>query len=212
MVGTRRPCPQTSAQAYRIAADLGRQGVSVVSGLALGIDAMAHRGNLDGGAPTFAVMGSGADEIYPRMNRPLAMRILESGGALFSEYPPGTAPRKWNFPARNRIISALARSVLILEAPERSGALITAGCALEQGRDLWIASKGASSAGAAKLAEDGAAIIACAADVLREWNVAFRAEDVIAHNNAEKPAEYADGRTAAASLVSNAAKEFGIGW
>ncbi|MDR0316398.1 MAG: DNA-processing protein DprA [Treponema sp.] len=183
VVGTRRPSPQASAAAFDIARDMGQHGISVVSGLALGIDALAHRGNIDGGVATFAVLGSGADEVYPASNRILAKRILESGGALLSEYPPGTKPRKWNFPERNRIISGLCRGVLIVEAPERSGALITARCALDQNRDLWVSPVGAcmngtqvrgflyDRRGTAKLALDGAGIIGSAADILKEWNL-----------------------------------------
>jgi DNA processing protein len=182
VVGTRRPSSAAVAQAFDICRGLGRRGIAVVSGLALGIDAAAHRGNLQGGGATVAVLGSGADEIYPSSNRSLAERILESGGAILSEYPPGTGPRKWNFPARNRIISALARGVLIVEAPEHSGARITARRALEQNRDLWVASTGAAAAdgrggaalarraGSVKLAGDGAGIIGSAADILEEWN------------------------------------------
>jgi DNA processing protein len=148
---------------------------------------MAHRGNLDGGAPSIAVLGSGPDEIYPRTNRFLAGKILEKGGAVLSEYPPGTGPRKWNFPARNRIISALAKGVLVVEAPVVSGALITADFALEQGRDLWVASVGTADykespgsydrRGTAKLAEEGAKIIRTAADILREWNWKIESEE-----------------------------------
>jgi DNA processing protein len=186
VVGTRRPSSAAAVQAFDICRELGRQGIAVVSGLALGIDAAAHRGNLEGGGATVAVLGSGADEIYPSSNRNLAGRILESGGAILSEYPPGTGPRKWNFPARNRIISALARGILVVEAPEYSGALITARCALEQNRDLWVASTGAAGAGGCgefaaglaiarragsiKLAGDGAGIVRTAADILEEWN------------------------------------------
>ncbi|MCL2127755.1 MAG: DNA-protecting protein DprA, partial [Treponema sp.] len=124
----------------------------------------------------FAVLGSGADEVYPSSNRTLARRVLETGGALLSEYPPGTGPRKWNFPARNRIISGLCRGVLIVEAPQKSGALITAGFALEQNRELWVASAGISGKGlcdrrgTAKLAEDGAEVIHSASDILKAWN------------------------------------------
>jgi DNA processing protein len=154
----------------------------VISGLALGIDAMAHRGSLEGGAPTIAVLGSGVDAIYPVSNRSLARRILENGGVILSEYPPGTSPMKWHFPARNRIISALARGVLIVEAPAKSGALITAQFALEQNRDLWVASSGAVAGnphgvfsaygeGTRKLAADGARIIYSASDILDEWNL-----------------------------------------
>jgi len=192
IVGTRKPSPQSAAQAYRIAHDLGRSGVSVVSGLALGIDAMAHRGNIEGGARTVAALGSGLDKVYPSSNRTLARRILETGGCLLSEYPPGMGPRKWHFPARNRIISGLARGVLIVEAPQKSGALITARFALEHNRELWVASRGLTATcsftacgvtkddgqrkafdrrGSTKLAADGAGIIRDASDILEAWNM-----------------------------------------
>jgi DNA processing protein len=175
IVGTRHPSGRALTQAFDIARDLGRQGIAVVSGLALGIDAMAHRGSLEAGESTVAVLGSGVDEVYPAANRIVARRILESGGAILSEYPPGTLPRKWYFPARNRIISALARGVLIVEAPANSGALITARFALEQNRDLWVASAGVvfspGGAGTARLAEEGAKIIRSASDILEEWNI-----------------------------------------
>jgi DNA processing protein len=181
IVGTRRPDPASCAQAFEIARGMGRAGISVVSGLAFGIDAMAHKGNIEGGAPTAAVLGSGVDEVYPSSNRDLARRILETGGALLSEYAPGVKPRKWTFPARNRIISGLSRGVLIVEAPQKSGALITAGFALEQNRDLWVASSGVSDAGkrlafydkrgTSKLAEDGACVVKTASDILEAWNI-----------------------------------------
>ena len=176
MVGTRRPSQQASEQAYKIAGNIAMAGISVVSGLAAGIDAMSHRGNLIANIPGFAVLGCGVDQVYPRANKPLAKRILDSGGALISEYPPGTAPSKWSFPARNRIIAALSRSVLIVEAPEKSGALITASFALEQGKDLWVASSGAQESaafdrrGTIRLAGEGAEIIDSASDILRKWN------------------------------------------
>ena len=174
MVGTRKPSSQGTGRAYTLGRELGEAGIPVVSGLALGIDAMAHRGNIEGKAPTVAVLGSGLDQVYPASNRDLARRILESGGIIFSEYPPGTWPRKWNFPARNRIISALARGTVIVEAPEKSGALITARFALEQNRDLWVDRAGISSprgAGTARLAEEGAGVISSARDILEEWNM-----------------------------------------
>jgi len=183
IVGTRHPSPRAAAQAYDIGRDLGRMGISVVSGLALGIDSMAHRGSLEGGSPTFGVLGSGLDEVYPRTNKLLARRILETGGGLVSEYPPGTPPFKGNFPARNRIISGMARGVVIVEAPESSGALITARCAIDQNRDIWIASAGAGEfdestsrfhfdrRGTIKLAENGAPVISHAAEIMREWNM-----------------------------------------
>ncbi|GHV77255.1 DNA processing protein DprA [Spirochaetia bacterium] len=179
VVGTRRPSGRAAAQAYDIGRDLGRGGIPVVSGLAMGIDALAHRGNLDGGAPTVAVLGSGLDGIYPVGNSALARRIVESGGVLLSEYPPGTEPFKSHFPARNRIIAGLARGVVIVEAPERSGALITARFALEQNRDLMVASEGVSSplgAGTRRLAEDGAQVITGAAGIFEEWGMAYSGE------------------------------------
>jgi len=176
MVGTRKPSREAGEQAFKIAADIARCGISVVSGLALGIDAMSHRGNLAGNVPGYAVLGSGIDEVYPSANRPLAKKILDSGGALISEYPPGVHPGKWTFPARNRIISGLSRSVLIVEAPEKSGALITGSFALEHGKELWVASQGIAEGaydrrGTQKLAQDGAEIINSASDILEKWNL-----------------------------------------
>jgi DNA processing protein len=201
MVGTRRPHGAALKAAFEIGRDLGRRGISVVSGLALGIDAASHRGNLEGGGRTYAVLGSGADEIYPSSNRPLARRILETGGGILSEYPPGTCPRKWHFPARNRIISALARGTLIVEAPSKSGALITAHFALEQGRDLWVSSAGLTSEGAARLAEDGAGIVYSASDMMRDWGMDAVAED----------REDAGGNSIGKTLAASLARELTIG-
>jgi len=203
IVGTRRPSPEASEQAYKIAYEIGREGVSVVSGLALGIDAMSHRGNLASGARGFAVLGSGIDQVYPASNRPIAKKILDSGGALLSEYPPGVRPGKWTFPARNRIIAALSRSVLIVEAPLKSGALITANFALEQGKELWTASCGVKKnaffdkRGTEGLVEDGAQIINCAHDIIEKWGI------VIAPN-VENDA-VSDDQTCRRTLVSSMA-------
>jgi DNA processing protein len=214
IVGTRKPSPAASAQAFDIARGLGRGGISVVSGLAIGIDACAHRGNIEGGVPTVAVLGSGVDEVYPSSNRVLARRILETGGALLSEYPPGMGPRKWTFPARNRIISGLCRGVLIVEAPQKSGALITARFALDQNRDLWTASTGVEQAaqpeqgkrfwffdkrGTSKLAEDGAGIIKTAWDILGAWNI-----NVHENGQVTEPEQFpAFGRALAAPLAAS---------
>ncbi|MCL2319871.1 MAG: DNA-processing protein DprA, partial [Treponema sp.] len=174
MVGTRKPSQAGAGRAFVLARELGAEGISVVSGLALGIDTMAHRGNIEGKGRTLAVLGSGIDHVYPSSNRDLARRIVETGGVILSEFPPGTGPLKWNFPARNRIISALARGTLIVEAPEKSGALITARFALEQDRDLWVDKDGVVSGrspGTAALAADGAGLISSALEILKEWNV-----------------------------------------
>lgn len=172
VVGTRRPSGEGLREAYTLARDCARAGVGIVSGLALGVDALAHRGAVEGGGPTAAVLASGLDRVYPASNRPLARRIVEQGGALISEYPPGAAPERWHFPARNRIIAGLARGTALVEAPERSGALITARYALEQGRDLWVCARGLASpqgAGLRLLHAAGAPAAASARDILADW-------------------------------------------
>lgn len=174
VVGTRKPSPQAAVRAFALGKELGELGIPLVSGLALGIDSLAHRGNIEAGAPTVAVLGSSPDMVYPASNRNLARRILETGGAILSEYPPETRPMKWHYPARNRIISGMARGTVIVEAPEKSGALITGRFALEQGRDLWVDSvslASAQGAGAARFAEDGAAVISSAKEILAEWKI-----------------------------------------
>jgi DNA processing protein len=203
IVGTRRPSGFAASQAYDIALALGRQGISVVSGLALGIDAMAHRGNLAGGGKTIAVLGSGPDMVFPATNRGVARSILEGGGAFVSEYTPGTAPAKWHFPARNRIISGLARGVLIVEAPALSGALITARFALEQGRDIWVASAGMESprgAGTRALAEDGGRVIHRGEEILTEWGIELIRKNV--------DSILSDG----SALASSLARSLNISW
>ncbi|MDR0512920.1 MAG: DNA-processing protein DprA [Treponema sp.] len=215
IVGTRKPDSQGSRQAYRLGLEFGKAGLSVVSGLALGIDAMAHRGNIDGNARTFAVLGSGVDCVYPASNRDIARRLLETGGALLSEYPPGTQPFKGNFPARNRIISALARGTIIVQAPEKSGALITAKFALEQGRDLWVDSAGLSlprGAGTKVLAEEGAQVINSAEDVLAEWNVLVTKMKAETEDAGARLCVTSNTRTATAGnlLASSLAEQFGI--
>lgn len=172
IVGTRRPDAPAMKEALRFGLEFARLGIPVISGLALGIDAMAHRGNIEGGAPSLAVLGSGLDGIYPASNRGLARRIMENGGCLLSEYPVGMAPKKWHFPARNRIISVMARAMLVVEAPEHSGALISAQFALDQGRDLWVASSGMQSAlgaGCRNLAEQGARTAKSAKEIVDDW-------------------------------------------
>ena len=174
LVGTRRPSPAASRQAIALGREFAMAGVLVISGLALGIDAFSHRGALEGGGYTAAVLGSSVDQIFPASNRDLARRILKTGGSLLSEYRPGTAPRKYYYPQRNRIISGLARATVIVEAPAGSGALHTARFALEQGRDLFVASAGIASPGgegSRSLADEGCPVISSAAKVLSEWGI-----------------------------------------
>jgi DNA processing protein len=184
VVGTRKPSTEACVWARDFAHGLAASGICVVSGLALGIDAMAHRGALDGGGAlqgsvsTIAVLGSGIDTIYPAQNQDLARRILRSGGMLCSEYPPGVSPARWTFPARNRIIAGLSRAIVAVEAPERSGALITAHNGLDAGRDVFVAGldneafNAENNAGCQKLARDGAKLLADADELLDDWGLA----------------------------------------
>jgi DNA processing protein len=136
IVGSRKNTKYGEEVAYKLAYDLAKQGIVVVSGLAYGIDACAHRGCLDGDGITVAVLGTTIDHIYPASNISLAKKILEQG-AILSEYGVGEITREWNFPERNRIVSGLADAVVIVEAAARSGTSITAAHALEQGKDVF---------------------------------------------------------------------------
>jgi DNA processing protein len=150
VVGTRRPTEAGRRAAARIAGGLSRAGATIVSGLALGIDGMAHRACLDESGRTVAVLGSGHAELTPRLHRRLAVSIAERGGAVVSEFAPWREPAPWSFPRRNRLISGLADATVVVEAGVGSGALITAGWALEQGRDCFLVPgplDGAASAG-----------------------------------------------------------------
>ena len=173
VVGTRNASNYGREAAKVLASDLARAGVTIVSGLARGIDSEAHRAALDAGGRTIAVLGSGLDVIYPWEHRKLASEITEHG-ALVSEYALGVQPEAANFPPRNRIISGLSRGILVVEAGERSGALITADFAADQGRDVFavpgsIFQRG--SQGTNRLIRDGAAPVFSAADLLEALNL-----------------------------------------
>ena len=137
MVGSRRCSTYGQNAALMLARDLAQRGVTIISGLARGIDAAAHRGALEAGGRTVAVMGTGIDEVYPRDHKKLVDEILASGGALVSEFPLGTPPAPQNFPYRNRVISGLSLGVVLVEAAENSGSLITARLAMEQNREVY---------------------------------------------------------------------------
>ncbi|MEJ5300113.1 MAG: DNA-processing protein DprA [Thermodesulforhabdaceae bacterium] len=171
IVGTRNASVKGILFAERLASDLAALGITVVSGLAIGIDSAVHRGALKAGGQTIAVMGSGLDVPYPRANRDLIDRIADSG-VVFSEYPLGTPPEKWRFPLRNRIVSGLSMGVVVVEAGLKSGALITARLALDQGRDVFAVPGAVSderSAGTNKLIKDGAKLVEDIKDILDEY-------------------------------------------
>lgn len=174
VVGSRKATAYGRAAATRLAADLARAGVVVVSGMARGIDTCAHLGALQGGGRTAAVLGCGLDICYPRENRPLREKIVQAG-VLLSEFPPGTEPKAPHFPQRNRIISGLSLATVVVEAAEKSGALITADCALEQGREVFAIPGSINSPysrGCHKLLKEGAAMLEEAGDVLLELGLA----------------------------------------
>ncbi len=173
VVGTRRATVYGRQMTERLAGELAGQRITIVSGLARGIDTHAHTAALEAGGRTIAVLGCGPDLVYPPENARLAARIVEQG-AIVTEFAPGTQPEAGNFPARNRLISGLSLGVLVTEAPEDSGALITTRFAAEQGRDVFavpgnVTSR--SSLGANRLIQDGAKLVLEASDVLSELNL-----------------------------------------
>jgi DNA processing protein len=177
VVGSRRPSAVGLMVAERLAAGLARAGLVVTSGLATGIDGAAHRGALDGGGATVAVLGCGVDVTYPRTHAALATAVA-AGGCLVSEFPPGTPPRTHHFPLRNRIISGLSRATVVVEAAERSGSLITARMALEQGRGVGAVPGPVLSGchkGCHALIKDGARLVETVEDVLDE--IGWRPDD-----------------------------------
>ena len=171
IVGSRRGTPYGLRMAERLGGDLGGRGVTVVSGLARGVDTAAHRGALDAGGRTLAVLGSGVDVVYPPENRGLAAEVVKAG-AVVSQFPMGTAPLPYHFPARNRVIAGLTLGTVVVEAAERSGALITARLAGELGREVYAVPGNVSSAGSQgtnSLIQDGAKLVQGWEDVVAEW-------------------------------------------
>jgi DNA processing protein len=169
IVGSRAASSVAIETARRLATDLAALSITVVSGLARGVDSAAHRGALETGR-TVAVLGSGIDYIYPSEHKGLAMQIALSG-LIVSEYPPGTPPLQFHFPMRNRLISGLSRAVVVIEASDKSGSLITASCAAEQGRDVMAVPGNVLSGrnkGGHALIRDGAKIVECADDIVAE--------------------------------------------
>lgn len=177
IVGSRRPRADSASIARRIAAQLASQGAVIVSGLAVGVDTAAHRGALDSGGSTIAVLGSGLASVYPASNRALATHIVERSGALVSEYPGNATARPHQFAARNRIIAALAHVVVVIQAREQSGSMITARRAEETNADIgvvpgWVGDP--EFMGSLGLIRDGATVVTEANDVLRMLGCAPR--------------------------------------
>jgi DNA processing protein len=182
VVGSRKFTEYGQRATQSLCRDLVRAGLAVVSGLALGIDAIAHRATLDAGGATIAVLGTGIDDttIYPRDNFNLARDIIALGGALITEYPPRTPSLKQNFPARNRIMAGLTLGTLVVEAAQDSGSLITAGLALEFNREIFAIPGpifSPQSAGANFLIKNGAKLVESATDVLQELNLSTRDQE-----------------------------------
>jgi DNA processing protein len=210
VVGTRCPTSSGAQAAASLAGDLAEAGIPVVSGLARGIDAAAHRGSLSRAGITCAVLPCGIDAVYPAAHKGLALAILEGGGALVSEYPPGTEIRRYRFPERNRIIAGMARACVVVEAPAGSGALITADHALSEGRDVWVCASrlgGPRSAGLDGLAEEGACLLDGAGSLLADWG---RRPDSAGEFAFEPAADSDKGEAVAGRLAAAARVELGL--
>ncbi len=180
IVGTRRMSSYGRVMASELAGGLAEAGITVVSGLALGIDGVAHQSAIAANGRTFAVLGSGIHDIYPREHRELARQVARQG-ALISDNVPHAKPDRWNFPARNRIISGLALGVIVVEAPEKSGTLITVDFAADQGRDVFVVPgpvTAAASEGCNRLLRDGARLIRSAEDVIEDLRLRQPDQDV----------------------------------
>lgn len=180
VVGSRRATWYGLDMAKRLSRELAEHGITIVSGMARGVDSQAHKGALEGKGRTIAVLGCGVDRAYPPENRELMKQIIENG-AVISEYLPRSEPIPFNFPARNRIISGLSRGVAVVEASEKSGSLITADFALEQGRDVFAVPgniNSAYSAGTNRLIRDGAKIVTGVGDIIEELNLGIKTKDL----------------------------------
>jgi DNA processing protein len=183
IVGTRRLSAYGRLVAHDLATGLARNGITIVSGLARGIDGVAHRAALEADGRTIAVMGCGIDRVYPPEHRDLAHAIVAGQGALVTDFPLGTEPSSANFPARNRLISGLSLGVLVIEAGERSGALITARFALEQDREVFAVPGNINSpvsVGANRLIQQGAKLVTGIEDILEELNLRMAGEQAAA--------------------------------
>ena len=198
VVGSRSPPPRGEMATQSICRELSERGVTIVSGLAMGVDAAAHRGCLEGGSPTAAVMACGIDVEYPLENADLRTEILERGGVLLSEYPLGMRSARHVFQMRNRLISGLAKALVMMEARIQSGSMITVQHALDQGRDVFAypgVPDAESSEGAHQLLREGAIYFTCAQDVLEDLGWADDAPPVTMQQKQALPEMSDDQRT-----------------
>lgn len=189
VVGTRKATKYGRDAAYDICYQLANSGITIISGMAHGIDQAAHMGAIDAGGRTIAVLGTGVDICYPRDHSELGQKIMRQG-MLISEFAMGTNPLSNNFPRRNRIVSGLSLGVLVVEAPENSGALITASLAAEQGRDVFAVPGNIyniMSRGSNRLIQDGAKLVLEARDILDELNIAHQATTIRVRTEAIAP-------------------------
>lgn len=181
IVGSRRETRYGREQAFQIARDLASQGVVIISGLARGIDTAAHKGALAAGGQTLAILGSGIKRIYPRENEELAAQIIAGGGAIISEFAPKAEPLAYRFPIRNRLVSGFSHGVLLVEAREKSGTLITVGHALIQGREVFALPGPVDAPGSAvphRMLREGARLVTSAGDILEDmgWGLSSPGE------------------------------------
>ncbi len=194
VVGSRKYTDYGASVAYKLTKALAENGLTIVSGLALGVDAIAHQATLDAKGVTVGVLGCGLDRIYPVSNYNLGKTMIETGGAVISEFPIGTPPTNYNFPIRNRIIAGLTLGTLVIEAAEDSGSLITAGLALDYNREVFAVPgpiDSPMSEGTNKLIKHGAVPVTCATDVLGVLNIeekqsVQRAKELLPENAKEK--------------------------
>lgn len=196
IVGSRSPSIDGKENAYRFAKSIVNVGLAVTSGMALGVDGAAHKGAIDGHGHTVAVVGTGADVIYPARHRALSAEILERG-VIVSELPLGTQPHPSNFPRRNRIISALSLGVLVVEASPKSGSLITAHCALDQGREVYAipgSIHNPMARGCHQLLRQGAKLVESAEDIFEELSSLLAFHQLIRNESAKEP--ISDGQLA----------------
>jgi DNA processing protein len=197
VVGTRHPSPYGSGMAQMLSRELAARGLTILSGMARGVDTEAHKGALDARGKTIAVWGTGVDVIYPKENKRLAEQILTSGGCILSEFPLGTFPAPQNFPVRNRVLSGMSVGVLVVEAAEHSGTRITARCAMEQNRDVYAVPGNVTNKGSwtpNTLIKQGAKLTATWEDVWEDLSSEVRLE--LEERAGKAPGESNGGQTA----------------